>query len=191
MKPIRIALLAIAWMLAPWPPIAVQAQFPAPKAPDKSLPAAVAPGPVPAAPAPVLWENKYFGDHFKEEIAAAASMGVTPVEITTLASVAEIGAGGRVFKWVVSKDGRLMGVPRLDKGDVWRGKVAEANDLIKHTTASGGQPVLAAGNARVHGDRVMIDRRSGHYRPDAASMEIARAKFIAAGFRVEVVEGVQ
>ena len=40
-----------------------------------------------------------------------------PVEAMTRhedATVTEIGAGGRVFKWVVSKEGRLLGVPRLD-----------------------------------------------------------------------------
>ena len=110
-------------------------------------------------------------------MAKAAELGVKPTKITGPASVAEIGADGRVFKWVVSEEGALLGLPKLGSGP---------NDVIKHSVATGGRPVQAAGNARVQGDKIIIDRHSGHYRPDEASLQIAKQKFEAAGFKVEI-----
>jgi hypothetical protein len=100
--------------------------------------------------------------------------------ITGAASLAEIGADGQVFKWVVSEQGELLGLPKIMPGDV-----------IKHSVATGGRPVQAAGNGRTQGNKVFIDRRSGHYRPDEASLQIAKKKFEAAGFTVEIVAGVE
>ena len=103
---------------------------------------------------------------------------MTPTRITSPASVAEIGKDGQAFKWVVTESGELFGLPR------WPG------DLIKHSIISRGRPVLTAGNARVQGaNKVLLDRRSGHFRPDRESMIIAKQKFEAAGFVAEVVEG--
>jgi hypothetical protein len=36
---------------------------------------------------------------------------------------------------------------------------------------------------------VLIDRRSGHFQPDETSLQIAKQKFEAAGFEVEIAEG--
>jgi hypothetical protein len=161
--------------------------LPTAPAPNKSLPLGVhAPG-----KGPTLWENKWFGDKIGQEMAKAAELGVQPIKITSPASVAEIGADGRVFKWVVSREGELLGLPKLNKGDVFKNNVINDDDVIKHSVATGGRPVQAAGNARLMGDKVLIDRRSGHYRPDEASLQIAKQRFEAAGFKVEIVEGVE
>lgn len=126
---------------------------------------------------PKLWRNRFFGKTLDAEIAKAAELGIAPVRILCPTSVAEIGKDGAIFKWVVTEQGELFGLKRLE------------GDLIKHSLVSRGRPVLAAGNARVQGNKALLDRRSGHYRPDRDSMIVAKQKFEAAGFVVEVIEG--
>ena len=128
--------------------------------------------------APAPWRNQ-FPEAIHREMAVAAQSGITPTPIVAPESTARIGAGGRVFKWVVSEEGNLLGLPKVEPGD-----------LIKHSVATGGRPVQAAGNARVQGNRAFIDRRSGHYQPDEASLQIGKQKFEAAGFEVEIIESV-
>jgi RHS repeat-associated protein len=148
--------------------------------------------PVPVAIAatattPTLWIN-IGRDPVAEEVAAAATVGVFgPTPITKPASLAEIGKGGKPFKWVVSQEGELLGLPIVDPGDV-----------VKHTVATGGKPVQAAGIGRFQDNKLIIDKLSGHHKPDpgiasaqAPSLTIAKQKFEAAGFQVEIVDDVK
>lgn len=129
-----------------------------------------------AAVYPKLWYNKYFGNKIEDEVATAAREGVAPVVITDPPSLAPIASGGRLFKWVLTVDCCLLGLPRVEPGDV-----------IKHSVATKGGPVRAAGMGRLKdGVTVVIDRHSGHYRPDADSLVLARAAFEDAGFTVEI-----
>jgi hypothetical protein len=127
-----------------------------------------------------LWVDHFLRD-LDRELAQAAELGVEPLRITGPDSVAEIGSGGRVFKWVVSSEGELLGLPTFNKGELVRGHVVAKDDVIKHSVATRGRPVWAAGNARVIGKKIFIDRRSGHYQPKAPSFQIAKQKFQAAG----------
>ena len=140
-----------------------------PSVPSKSLPlapsSAHASRDVKTPEKPVLWENKWFPDKLRNELATAERLHVAPTRITSLSSIADIGANGRVFKWVVSEDDELLGL-----------RVIMPGDLIKHSVATKGRPVLAAGEARVQGNVVFIDRHSGHYRPDPASLRHRKAE---------------
>ncbi len=186
----RVSLGALFLVLCGWPEIGAQV-------PTKTLPtAALANKAIPqdvhaSVQQPTLWVNLRPHD-LSRDMAEAAELGVGPIRITTPRAVAEIGAGGRVFKWVISKEGELLGLPRFGKGDVVRGHVIDKDDVIKHPVATGGRPVYAAGLARAIGDKIFVDRYSGHYQPAAPSLQIAKRKFEAAGFRVATVEdGVQ
>ena len=120
-------------------------------------------------------------------MATAARLHIEPIKITSPSSIATIGGNGQVFKWVVSEDGELLGLPVVMPGDT-----------IKHSVATGGRPVLAAGEARVQGNVILIDKHSGHYRPDpdalftqSPSLGIAKQKFEAVGFQVRIVDQVR
>src|SRR5208337_4078838 len=147
-----------------------------PPVPSKILPRQEAPTPG----NPVLWQNKWFPDRLKDEMATAARLHIEPTRITSPSSIANIGGNGQVLKWVVSEDGELLGLPVVMPGDT-----------IKHSVATGGRPVLAAGEARVQGNVILIDNHSGHYRADPASLSIAKQKFEAAGFQVRIVDQVR
>ena len=86
---------------------------------------------------------------------AAKAAGVRRIKITGPASLAEIGKDGKPFKWVVSEEGELLALPIVEPGDV-----------IKHTVATGGKPVQAAGIGALQDNKLIIDKRSGHYKPD-------------------------
>jgi hypothetical protein len=129
---------------------------------------------------PTLWPNKWFAHKLADELDRARRLGVRPTKIINPGSIAEIGKGGRIFKWVVSEEGELLGIPKI-----------MPNDVIKHTVPTGGRPVQAAGNARLEGGRLLIDKNSGHYRPDEASLSIAKEQFEAAGYKVEIVASVE
>ena len=123
---------------------------------------------------PILWKNQRSCDDLKKELANAKELHVIRISIVNPSSIAGISANGRVFKWVVSEHGGLFGLPVIMPGD-----------NLKHTVATGGRPVLAAGEARAWGNVVFIDNHSGHYKPDPSSLCIAELKFEAAGFRVQ------
>ena len=60
---------------------------------------------------------------------------------------------------------------------------------ISHAMLADGGPVQAAGEFEVaaeHGELVVsaLDNMSGHYQPAAASLEVAREAFEAAGIRI-------
>jgi len=134
-----------------------------------------------------LWTD-WFPSSVPEELANAKALGVKPIKIISPDSVAGIGANGRLFKWVLTKEGELLGLPSYNKGDVVNGKVVDKDDVIKHSVATGGEPVRAAGDARLVGKKIFVDRHSGHYRPDQETLRIAKDVFQAAGFRVATVE---
>jgi hypothetical protein len=98
-------------------------------------------------------------------MADASTLGIKPVRITGPGSIAELGGEGSVFKWVLSQQGELL--------------------------ATGGQPVCAAGMARFEHGELLIDHKSGHYKPDESCLIVAKPKFEAAGFKVRVVAHVQ
>jgi hypothetical protein len=83
------------------------------------------------------------------------------------------------FKWVVAKDGELRGLEMIDPG-------------MTHTMATDGEPVQSAGWGKIVGDKkVQIDNDSGHYQPSKESLKVAKEKFEAAGFDVEIVDSVE
>lgn len=94
-------------------------------------------------------------DLLAEELEVANSLGVRPVSVNS-AQFARYARGERV-KWVLTEEGQLQIVPHR-----W-------NEVeITHAVASGGKPVLAAGEAElaVHGSTyfgIRITPRSGHY----------------------------
>jgi hypothetical protein len=112
-------------------------------------------------------------------MADASTLGIKPVRITGPGSIAELGGEGSVFKWVLSQQGELLGLRTLGE------------DVIKHSVATGGQPVCAAGMARFEHGELLIDHKSGHYKPDESCLIVAKPKFEAAGFKVRVVAHVQ
>ena len=141
-----------------------------PLAPGKSLPATG----VPNCACQVPWVDKKLSE-LEKEMAEAAARGITPVRISGPASILSLGGEGTVFKWVLSQQGELIGLPTLK------------DDVIKHSVATGGKPVCAAGMGLfVHG-LLLIDRKSGHYKPDQASLKLAARKFQSVGFEVQTV----
>ncbi|WP_163783819.1 SitA5 family polymorphic toxin [Myxococcus vastator] len=94
------------------------------------------------------------------ELELAQKLGVSPASVDS-AQFARYANGERV-KWVITEDGRLKIVPHT-----W--KTLE----IAHSVASGGRPVLAAGEAEfsVHGAKyfgIQITPWSGHYMKGAS-----------------------
>ena len=148
--------------------------LPTPPAPQKSLPV-VGEG---ACACQVLWVDQRPGSLAKE-MADASALGVKPVRISGPGSIAELGGEGSVFKWVISQQGELLGLRTM--GD----------DVIKHSVATGGKAVCAAGMARFEHGLLLIDHKSGHYKPDESCLKFAKPKFEAAGFKVQVVALVQ
>jgi hypothetical protein len=138
-----------------------------------------------AAKSPRRWTN-WFPDKIDRELAMAAELNVRPIRITEPTSVAEIGANGRIFKWVLTDELDLLGLLKPLKGELVNGKPIVKEDIIKHVVATEGQPVLAAGNARLQAKVLLIDRLSGHFRPDKASLWLAKEIFEKAGFKVEI-----
>ena len=108
-----------------------------------------------------------------EELAAAARLGVVPIRPGDPTFEQVIGAG--TIKWVVNLAGELSVMPKFVSGEE-----------IAHTILTAGAPVLAAGEAEIvgtAGQYLLLDlnRHSGHYRPDAASVRIGLRAFAAAG----------
>ena len=163
-----LLIVPILWIVSP---AASRAQappkpLPTPQAPGKSLPL-------------VLWYDQ-FPDKLVQEMAIAAKLGVRPIRITGPGSPAGLAEGGRVFKWVISAEGELLCLP-----------VILPDDPIKHSVATAGRPVIAAGEARFHDDELLIDNHSSHYQPKPFSLDIAKPKFEALGFKVRVIDKVR
>jgi hypothetical protein len=86
----------------------------------------------------------------------------------------QVVASGTV-KWAVTLASNLVLMPKHVRGVE-----------IAHTVLTGGMPVLAAGEAEIVGAAgtyalIEINRHSGHYQPDAASLRIGQQAFAAAG----------
>jgi hypothetical protein len=123
-----------------------------------------------AIPADVkLWPD-HFPNALPGELAAAAAAHISPVVIEGPDSTADIGAGGCPFKWVLAPDGTFYGMKYLP------------GDIIKHTIATKGQPVISGGFAVSQNGAITIDDHSGHYQPDLASLNIAVAVLQTLGF---------
>ena len=102
-------------------------------------------GPVPRVPcdAPQVGDPNFvgpvqeFSNRFPNELAddmhTAEGLGVRPTLVTGPQSLAELGAGGGDFKWVVLENGEIRAGPRLP------------GDPIKHPVLADGQSVLSAG----------------------------------------------
>jgi hypothetical protein len=79
---------------------------------------------------------------------------------------------GRI-KWAVKTNGELVIIPHTLRGQE-----------IFHSVLTGGEPVIAAGEAEIVGSRHMgryillqISNRSGHFQPSADSLEIGIEAF--------------
>jgi hypothetical protein len=115
-----------------------------------------------------------------DELGVADALGVRPVKITSPASVAAIAPEGQAFKWVLTVENQLWGLPMLDRHLVFTEK---DRDIIKHVIVTRGAPVNSAGKGVVRGGVLWIDSRSGHYHPTPESVRaLAVPAFKAAGF---------
>jgi hypothetical protein len=109
------------------------------------------------------------------ELDEAARLGVKPTTPGTSDFDAMIKAGP--IKFTVSTEGDLSCIP-----------FSEGGTEIPHTVASGGAPVLAAGEARIAGSAgqytgLDINHLSGHYLPSLSSLDIAKGLFGTFGIR--------
>ncbi|WP_228556342.1 MULTISPECIES: hypothetical protein [Myxococcus] len=118
-------------------------------------------------------------DLLPEELEIASSLGVQPVSVDS-AQFARYARGERV-KWVLTQEGQLRIVPHR-----W------SEVEISHAVASGGKPVVAAGEAElaVHGTTyfgIRITPQSGHYLKGASEamsrrvVELGRKAFAQYG----------
>ncbi|QDF00184.1 hypothetical protein [Myxococcus xanthus] len=118
-------------------------------------------------------------DLLPEELEVASSLGVRPVSVNS-PQFARYARGERV-KWVLTEEGQLRIVPHR-----W------SEVEISHAVASGGKPVLAAGEAElaVHGTTyfgIRITPQSGHYLKGASEttskwvVELGRKAFAQHG----------
>jgi len=121
--------------------------------------------------------NVYFANQkaseLAGEIARAESVGAKIVEAGSKGFDAAINQG--TVKFVVTQDGKLLISPHTVNGVE-----------ISHAVLSGGQDVLAAGQANIAGANGVyygldISNYSGHFMPDAASLDIAKNAFAAVG----------
>jgi hypothetical protein len=151
----------------------------APQIPGKSLPPNAAAPIAGAEIFPVVLEKE---PEVESDLATADGLGIEPVEITGPASIRGITRHSQPFKWVLSTDGRLLGLPRLDRHVIHSD---EDKDIIKHVVANRGGPVYSAGIAKLEGNTLLIDNRSGHYQPSSKSLNVAKSTFERIGFKVE------
>jgi hypothetical protein len=125
-----------------------------------------------------LFENQV-PEQLSSELATARRLGVRAANPTH--PDFPLYANGERLKWIVTPEGELLIVPHT-----WRGME------IMHTVASGGRPVLAAGEAEiaVHGSTrfgLRITPHSGHYLNGASGavndrvLEIGRQAFARFG----------
>lgn len=92
-------------------------------------------------------------------------LGVKPLKIGESGFDDAINEG--TIKWAVTINGELVIIPS-----------SVGNIEINHTVLTGGQPVLAAGEAEIAGGEgqyfmMLISNRSGHYQPSADSLNIS------------------
>ncbi|WP_325052773.1 DUF6531 domain-containing protein [Streptomyces triticirhizae] len=120
-----------------------------------------------------VFDNK-MANNLDNELRVADNLGVTPVRPGTQAFDDVIG-GGQV-KWAVLENGDLVVVPKFVQGTE-----------IAHPVLSRGNPVQAAGEANIAGDMELgyfgldISNHSGHFQPDADSLQVGLDAFSNAG----------
>jgi hypothetical protein len=145
---------------------------------NKTAPANVAPPNADTCPPFVVVADKR--REIPSDLAIADALGIRPVKITSPASIEGIAPDGQVFKWVLSLEGELWGLPMLDRHLVYTEK---DRDIIKHDVVTRGERVNSAGKGQLRGDILLLDPRSGHYHPTEESVkELAAPAFKAAGF---------
>jgi hypothetical protein len=115
-----------------------------------------------------LFENQ-LPDRLAAELDRAAELGVEPIRPGTSEFDAILAEGTGKVKWVVPEDEDLSVIVHEINGEE-----------IPHTVASGGRPVLGAGEADVAGDLngyfgLEISPHSGHYLNGASAAESARS----------------
>jgi len=186
-RTLSVAALLTAYL---WPHIEAQVPthpLPTAPAPDKTVPANRAAPQAGRGPPFAVVEDKR--GEIPSDLAVAGALGIRPVRITSPASIRGIAPNGQAFRWVLSLEGELWGLPMLDRHLVFTEK---DRDIIKHDVVTRGGPVRSAGKAQVRGDLLLIDPRSGHYRPTKESVkELAEPAFKAAGFaKVETVDNI-
>jgi hypothetical protein len=125
-----------------------------------------------------LLENQV-PERLASELALARNLGLRPVMPSDPDFLSYVNEG--TIKWVVTQEGTLLIIPRT-----WRGME------IAHSVASGGRPVLAAGEAEIaaHGATRIgteITSHSGHYMNGASkavsdkALDIGRQAFARFG----------
>jgi hypothetical protein len=149
---------------------------PTPQVPGKSLPADAAAKLASLKPFQVVKEKQ---SEVEGDLAIADGLGIKPKEIIDPASLEAIAPRGKPFKWVLSTERKLLGLPILNWGVIHSDK---DEDIIKHVVATRGRPVLSAGIAKFDGHTLFIDPRSGHYKPTDDSLKLAMPVFKRAGF---------
>jgi hypothetical protein len=160
---------------------------PTPPAATKTMPTDVATPIASTGPFPVVEAKRR---EVPRDLVIADALGIRAVRITSPSSIEGIAPRGQTFKWVLTYPKReLLGLPMLDRHLVLTEK---DRDIIKHVVASRGDRVQTAGKARLQGDTLLIDPRSGHYAPTEASLEKwAKPAFQAAGFaKVEIRDNI-
>jgi hypothetical protein len=156
-------------------------------APDKAKPTSLAEPNAGAGPPFAVIESKR--REIPSDLAVADGLGIRAVRITGPASIQGIAPAGQAFRWVLTLEGELWGLPMLDRHLVFTEK---DRDIIKHDVVTRGGPVKSAGKAQVQGNTLLIDPRSGHYHPTPASVkQLAEPAFKAAGFeKVQTVDNI-
>ena len=119
--------------------------------------------------------NRY-PEHLPEEMAAAERAGAVAVEVPS-AEFEILVALGDLMIYVVVGDRPLVCHRHL------------MGEQVSHAVLAGGGPVHAAGEIEVVHDGsehlvMLVNNRSGHYRPDPESLVVARQAFEARGLRV-------
>lgn len=173
-----------------WPHVGAQDpthSLPTAPAPIKTIPANVVAPKASTGPPFAVVEDKR--REIPSDLAVADALGIRPVRITCPASIQGIAPNGQAFRWVLSLEGELWGLPMLDRHLVFTEK---DRDIIKHDVVTRGEPVNSAGKAQLRGDVLLIDPRSGHYHPTNESVkELAEPAFKAAGFaKVEICDNI-
>ncbi len=107
------------------------------------------------------------------ELATANKLGVKPVKVGGPGFDDVINSGK--VKWAVTQDGELNVIQHSVNGEE-----------IAHTVLTGGNPVLAAGEADIAGSGgqymlLEIDNQSGHYLPGPETEEIGKNAFQSQG----------
>ncbi|MFE6775245.1 putative T7SS-secreted protein [Streptomyces sp. NPDC057702] len=141
-----------------------------------------APNPVTYVDNPHTWIDPlglapYFHNQMKDELAAeldeAERFGVKPIAVGGSGFDDIVNSG--TIKWAVTEQGDLVIMPKLVNGVE-----------LKHPVLTGGRPVQAAGEADIAGGGgtyfgLELNNNSGHYKPSAESLQLAKDAFERAG----------